>query len=205
MDRSCQPVETHVSLTVNSEVLDSFCLLTGSGFRVWIPAECTIRELLCGLLSIDAGYLRDRIQTIFLNSKAVDDPDTAIVTAGSTLALSAAMPGLAGATFRKGGRYAPMRHPISHNNENVGARAENKGDVTIELFNLLQQELGPRLLQRGIRIPGESLAKLLHRREKTLRTTILAAEVDGEPLGISALFDMDWADREVRFSVTRGS
>jgi hypothetical protein len=192
-----EPVETRLSLTVEGEVLDSFCSLTGSGFKVYIPSGCSIRELLCGQLGIDAGYLRDRIQTIFLNSKAVDNPDTAIVKAGSTLALSAAMPGLAGATLRKGGCYAPMRSPISHDNRNVGMSLQKPGDVTIKLFNLLQQELGPRLLQRGIRISGEPLAGLLHRRGKSLHSAIVVAELDGEPLELSTLFDTDWTNEEV--------
>jgi hypothetical protein len=66
MDGSVEPAETHLSLTVEGDVLDSSCLLTGSGFKVCFPSACKIRELLCGQLGIDAGYLRARIQTIFL-------------------------------------------------------------------------------------------------------------------------------------------
>jgi len=177
-------------------------LLTGGGFTFHIRSACTIRELLCAQLGIEPDYLQDRIQTIFLNSKAVDDPETAIVTAGSTLALSAAMPGLAGATLRKGGYYSAMRSSISHDNVNVESPAERAGDVTIKLFNLLQQELGPLLFERGIRFSGEAFADLLRRREATLRSAILTAEMDGEILPISALFDTDWTNREVCLRVT---
>ena len=40
-------VETRLSLIVVGPALRSFCLLTGSGFKVEIRAACTLREFLC--------------------------------------------------------------------------------------------------------------------------------------------------------------
>jgi len=190
--RGSAAVESRLSLTVRSEVFNSFCLLTGGGFRVWISSACTIRDLLCTQLGIEENYLRDRIQTILLNSKVVDDPGAAIVTAGSQLALSAAMPGLVGATLRKGGYYAPMRSSISHDNRNTQGSAERQGSVTIKLFNLLQQELGGSLLQKGIQIPGELLAGLLRRCNARLGSAIVTVVVDGELLPVAAFLKTDW-------------
>jgi hypothetical protein len=204
MSRGNASFESRIVLTVRSEVFNRFCLLTGGGFHVSIPSACTIRDLLCRQLSIEEDYLRDRIQTILLNSKVVDDPDTALVTAGSQLALSAAMPGLVGATLRKGGYYAPMRSTISlDDRSNTQDSTEGEGCVTIKLFNLLQQELGSVLLQRGIRIPGERLAGLFRRRKESFRSAIVTVEVDGERLPVSAFLEIDWTNRNLLLRVDR--
>ena len=201
MSRKNAAVESRIVLTVRSEVFNSFCLLTGGGFHVCIASACTIRDLLCRQLSIEEDYLRDRIQTILLNSKVVDDPDTALVTAGSQLALSAAMPGLVGATLRKGGCYAPMRSTISLDDRSNQDSNEGEGCVTVKLFNLLQQELGSVLLQRGIRIPGERLAGLFRRRKESFRSAIVTVEVDGERLPVSAFLVMEWTNRNLLLRV----
>ena len=62
-------------------------------------------------LGISESYLNERVQTIFLNGRAVDDLFGEVVGNNSTIALSAAMPGLAGAVFRKGGMLSSLRNP----------------------------------------------------------------------------------------------
>ncbi len=57
----------------------------------------SIRSLLCKQFGLDPDYVKNRIQTAFLDGKPVDDFDSAIVREGSVLTLSGAMPGLAGA------------------------------------------------------------------------------------------------------------
>ncbi|MBM4091944.1 MAG: hypothetical protein FJ276_21315, partial [Planctomycetes bacterium] len=91
-------VDTHLLLIVSDEAIRRFCLLTALGFNVEISAACTLRRFLCDRLQIEPDYLETRIQTVFLNFRAVDDPDAAMVTAGSTVGLSGPMPGIAGAT-----------------------------------------------------------------------------------------------------------
>lgn len=56
-----------------------------------------------GVLGLPHFYVEERIQTLLLNGLAVDDPDTAVLESGARLALSAAMPGVLGATLRRGG------------------------------------------------------------------------------------------------------
>jgi hypothetical protein len=73
--------------------------------------------------------------------------------------------------------------------------------VVLQFFNLLQRELGPRFLRRGILIPGRALRGLLARRWDSFRAGIVAAEVSGEPVAPSALLDMDWVNREVLLTV----
>ena len=86
----------NLSLTVASDRLSLFSPLLGQGFSLKVRTGCSIRELLCRQLGVRADYVDQRIQTIFLDGKTVDDVDTAMIRQDSTLALSAALPGLAG-------------------------------------------------------------------------------------------------------------
>jgi hypothetical protein len=197
MNDSFRELPTPIRLTVTNEVLERFCLLTGGGFRIHAQLGGSVRELLCGQLGIGPAYLDDRVQTIFLNGKVVDDPDTATVPAGATIALSAAMPGIAGIMLRRQSPYAPMRSQLSHDDRPGPLGAASEGELVLKLFNLLQRELGPAFLRRGILIPGRALGALLARRFAAFREGILAAEVAGEPVAASVLRDTDWTNREL--------
>jgi hypothetical protein len=191
----------HVLLTVEKGLLPAFCVLTGVGFAIRAAHGASLRELLCGRLGIDPGCLRDRIQTVFLNGRAVADPDSAVVTAGSTIALSAAMPGIAGAMLRKGRFHAPARSRPSRSSPDTRPASNEEGEVVVKLFNLLQQEIGGELLRQGIRIPGRAFGDLLDRRPRTFRSGVLAAEVDGRAVRPQVLFDTDWTRRDVLLEV----
>ena len=120
----------------------------------------SIRSLLCDQVGLDSEYVKNRIQTAFLNGKPVDDFDSAIVGEGSVLTLSGAMPGLAGATLRKGGFFSPMRASLSHQNES-GSGGEDEGWITVRVFNILLPELAPVLLSQGVFFSREEFAILL--------------------------------------------
>ena len=190
-----------LSLNVRGPAMRSFCLLTGNGFNVDIQTACTLRELLCGKLAIEPAYLETRIQIVFLNSKVVDDLTTAIVTAGSAVGLSGPMPGIAGAMLRKGSRLSSMRSSISHVTQNSQPATKQAGDVTVRLFNVLQQELGPSLLERGVCITGKVLADFLRRQMNTVRSAVNTAEMDGKAVPVSAVYTTDWTHREVHLRV----
>jgi hypothetical protein len=66
----------------------------------------SIKIILCTALGLDDNYVEDRIKTIFLDAIPVDNISTASVSDKSVLELSGAMPGLAGAALRRGGRLA---------------------------------------------------------------------------------------------------
>ena len=125
--------------------------LLSRGFYFPVTPGSTIRETLESQAGISPDYVKNRIQTVFLNGKAVDDMGTACVADGDTLSLSAAMPGLAGATFRKGGFYASFRKGISyHDRPDFSWSAE--GSIFIRLFNFVAREIGPLFLNAGIRL-----------------------------------------------------
>ena len=142
---------------------------------VWVEGRmgCSIRELLCRQVGVDSDYLDNVIQTVFLDGKPVDDVDSTFVEPGSTLALSAAMPGLVGATLRKGGLLAGFRHGISHENSRNGvSERQNSGRITVKLFNLVTKELGPLLLGRGVILQCSEV------RELVMSSGIVSAHVE---------------------------
>jgi hypothetical protein len=112
-------------------------------------------------LGVDPGYVKERITTIFLDGQVVDDLERAPLRDGSLLALSAAMPGLVGATLRRGGYYAAMRAAITHGAERAADGDGGERVVRVKLFNLLIAELGPVLLARGIVLARDEAAALL--------------------------------------------
>ena len=132
------------------------------GVRLRVAAGASVSDFLVDELGVDPEYVRSRITTVFLDGSVVDDMETAWLHQGSRLALSAAMPGLVGATLRKGGYYAAMRGAITLTEEQeVTPAAGQRVEVTVKLFNLLIEELGPQLLAHGIALsPTEALSYL---------------------------------------------
>ena len=142
------------------------------GVLVRVRLGWSIRSLLCEQLGLSPDYVKNRIQTAFLNGKPVDDFDAAVVGEGSVLTLSGALPGLAGATLRKGGFFSPMRASLSHQNES-GPRQEKEGFITMRIFNILLPELTPVLLGRGIYFSKENFASFLQELAPKDRTDYL--------------------------------
>lgn len=153
-----KPIE--INITLKKHAVQYFHLLLSKGFRIPFKPGCSIKDLLCRQLEIDETYVSRRIQTIFLNGKAVDDINTAMVSDKSTLALSAAMPGLAGAAFRTGGRYSAMRDSISYSAHEKRA-CEDSGLLELKLFNLVAREIGEMILLRGILVSGKDLCSVV--------------------------------------------
>jgi hypothetical protein len=152
-------MEQTLYLSVKKNGLHHFFSLFQQGVIITTPVGETIEDLLLNL-GIPPEYVENRIQTIFLNGEAVDDLGEAVVQDGSTVALSAAMPGLVGATLRRGGVYAPLRQSITFA---PGGEAipQQEGRIVLKLFNLLVPELGPLFLAQGVRQKGEELNRFL--------------------------------------------
>lgn len=120
------------------------------GIQVRVRDGTSLSEFLVDGLGVAPEYVRTRITTVFLDGSVVDDMDAARLHEGAVLALSAAMPGLVGATMRKGGYYAAMRGDITLEAEPGVTRASGQlVPVRVKLFNLLIEEIGPRLLDGG--------------------------------------------------------
>ena len=139
--------------------LPAFFLLLQQG--VWLSAQvgCSVLSLLTGQFGIDDNYINERITTLFLDGKAIDEPDASYIKDGSTLALSSAMPGLVGATMRRGGHLAAMRGGITYQAQQH--EEGGTGRVRIKLFNMVMIELGAIILNRGICLSNAELEHFL--------------------------------------------
>jgi hypothetical protein len=168
-------------LTINTKVRKSLLHLLESGLRLDVMVGCSLARLLCEQIGIPKDYLDNRIQTLFLNAKAVDNVDTATVADGAVIALSAAMPGLVGATLRKGGAFSGLRAAISQRDSDV-AEGLTRGSITLKLFNLVAQEMGPALLARGALYLGKSFGDYLD----TAAPPDLTIRLADQPLSIEA-------------------
>lgn len=149
-----------LNLKLEQHQLKAFFPLLQQGVTVPATVGCSLKSLLCDQLAIPADYVTDRITTVFLDNRPVDDLDHTLVQNGSRVTLSAAMPGLVGATMRRGGFYAALRQGISHATDRVEGTGE-RGVVRIKLFNLLLNELGPLILARAIIMKQGELNDLL--------------------------------------------
>jgi hypothetical protein len=140
---------TDICLNWTSDQLSPFHLLLQQGFMINTAVGSTIRAVVCDQVGVSDDYLDNRINTIFLDGKPVDDVDSTSVAPGSTVALSASMPGLVGAAMRKGGLISSFRGTISYKAD-TAVRETGEGTITIKLYNLVVKELGPIFLESGI-------------------------------------------------------
>jgi hypothetical protein len=190
------PYALSLSLVLDPAMLPEFYPFLQQGFLAVVQTGCSVRELLCYQFGIPDEYVRGRITTIFQNGRAIDDLDGAIVRDGSRLTLSAAMPGLVGATMRRGGYYAAMRGSITHR-ETGEAGQPGEGTIRMKLFNLLMAELGPIFLLRGIGVAASDLADFLARRPASFRKGCRRIQLNGAPLSPERLGEKDmFAGRE---------
>ena len=166
-----------LQLHVDASGLHLFYSLLEKGVVLTTRTGCTLRDFLCGQLGLSDDYLDQRVQTLFLDARPVDDVDKAVVRDGSILALSAAMPGLLGATMRKGGRYAAFRKDISQHDDECGI-CETSGRVTLKLFNMVAKEVGGGLLEGGVEVDGSDLQRIADRYPDEMNRRIKKARMD---------------------------
>jgi hypothetical protein len=190
-----------IYIVTTNELLPRFFKLLEQGFIVKTQTGCSIKNLLCEQLHIEEEYLDKRIQTLFLNGKAVDDAETAYIQDNATLALSAAMPGLVGATFRKGGTYAAMRNTISYNAE-ISNKDKGEARVKLKLFNMVLKELGPIFLTNGVWIRKEKFNEFLSRYLKEIKAAGSLIHLNDEKIDIDKLEQMNLKNTEIFLQVT---
>lgn len=177
-------------ISLHSRTPQDFELLLQSGFCVMCASGGSIREFLCIQMGVCGDYTQIRIQTIFLNGKPIDDLDTAIVHAGDHLAFSAAMPGVVGATMRRGGYYASMRESISlKTSDDVETQTGPDCFVHVRLFNFLARELAHIFLRQGVYVRGERFLEFLQKQNPPFFERLGSLSCNDEALPAAALPD----------------
>ena len=177
---------TRLRLHAPAEEVVSFSPLLQAGFFVTARTGCSVKTLLCSQFGIDEEYVTKRITTMFLDSRPVDKMESTLIRDGATLALSCAMPGLVGATLRRGGFYAAFREGISCKEDDSPALA-GIGMVKIKLFNLLIGELGPLFLGRSIIVPATALETLLKKASPGFLNSCYDVSCDGTMTTMTAV------------------
>jgi hypothetical protein len=158
----------------------SFSNLLQKGIIVRLAEATSVRDFLCQHLGIDPDFIEHVITTIFLNGKPVDNLDAARVANGDTLALSAAMPGLVGATMRRQGLVASFRSNISYLEPGRRELQAESAAIVLKLFNLMIEALGPALLKKGVLIRRGDWQDFLNRSGPGFWENCQAAKLNGQ-------------------------
>jgi len=185
-----------MKVTIETRSLRPFMRLLEEGVILQVPEGVSVREALVTHFALDPLYVENRVRTLFLNGKPVDDLDNTRVSNGSVLALSAAMPGLVGATMRRGGYYSAMRQRIDSITQPPETEKAS-GRVTFKLFNMVAQDLREALFQGGVRIPVERFQTFLNDQEEVLKTVCIRISADGSSVSFSELLSMTFNEDDV--------
>jgi hypothetical protein len=183
-----KPSTTRVSLTVDTDALAKFTTLLQGGFFLDVPQKTRISEILVSLPGFTQEYITKRVQTIFLGGLPADDVDQQLVGLDAVLAISAAMPGLAGAIFRKNGIHASLRTTA----EKVplkSPRTDAPIRIRLKLFNMIAVEKGEEILNNGCMISASSLKNFLTYRH-TLSSHIRERKINGQNHTLQELFSL---------------
>ncbi len=192
--------DINLSLYFTEKTIPRFFQILQKGFVIKAQVGCNVMDLFCEQFGLRPEYFEERVQTIFLDGNPVDDVHSAIVKAGSHIALSGAMPGLVGAVLRKGGFYASMRREISHR-EKGKPESRRDGMVFVKIFNILLKELGPAFLGKGIWVKGNEMEAFFEKQLEDFWTGFCLARIDGKELPSEELLAIKWSDRQVFLQV----
>ena len=174
-------VELEIDIIVSENVLPLFFELFSRGVFLIAQAGESLNDFTVNRLGIPKGYMENRVQTVFFNGKPVDKTETAIISDGDRIALSAAMPGLVGAVMRKGGFYSSLRDKISHK-ESVCAAGNGDALVSLKLFNVISRELGPLLLKNGVMMKGVCLTDIMEKHGDVLKVENHEVKLNGKTM-----------------------
>jgi hypothetical protein len=179
-----------IMFIVDEPIVAHFFLLLQQGVTIRSRVGCSFASFLREEIGADFETIK-KIQSVILDGKPVDDLESAMIKDGSVLALSAAMPGLVGATLRRGGAYSSFRSTITYH-ETGHECVQGRGLVQIKIFNLLMAKLGPTLLQKGVIIKSEDFIRFAAEQSEEFWLGCRRVSLDGEPLDAIELIDATW-------------
>lgn len=179
-----------IMFEVDGPLVSYYFMFLQQGVTVRTRTGCSVAAFLMEELGAGIETI-DKIQSVILDGSPVDDLESALVKDGSVLALSAAMPGLVGATLRRGGAYSSFRSGITYH-ETDGHHIPGEGFVRVKLFNLLMDELGPGLFKKGVFIESSIVRDFLKGQSEDFWRDCRRITLDGKPLVFGELPDSEW-------------
>ncbi len=193
-DAQASPCAEFPELILRHDAPEAFSVLLQGGFQMLIPQPCTVREFICELVGVCGDYAQKHIQTIFVDGKAIDDLDEAMLGSGSRLALSAALPGLVGATMRRRGFYSRLREGITHHAKTASETVENKPfRLQVRLFNAVGRDLAEIFLQYGVIVSATTLKTFLLSRPVMFFQNLRKASLNGSCLPVEPSETVSWS------------
>ena len=180
----------HLAFLVDEKILYHFFLLLQQGVMVKSRIGCSVLLFLQEQFGAGPDII-EKIQSIMIDGKPVDDIRSALIKDGTTLALSAAMPGLVGATLRRGGAYSSFRSTITYQ-ESGTTSTPSFGFVKIKLFNLLMEELGPKLLNNGILIRSIDFFNFVAEQDQEFWRGCRQITLNAKPIDAGQLQNPTW-------------
>lgn len=169
-------------LTLPPHALTGFASLLQHGILFPVERPVAVLPFLLKLPGFTAEYIEKTVQTIFINGVAADSLDREL-SSGFTLALSAAMPGLAGAIFRRQGVHGSLRSQPVVQKEATGPAA---GFITLKLFNSIATDRVQDLLHLGFLVHGKAFHNFAAMREGLFQLPAVA-EFEGRVVGFMEL------------------
>ncbi len=149
-----------VLLFVETGTIPRFTTLLQNGLYTTAPQGSSIGEFLVALPGFSKEYVDRSVQTIFLNGLPADSLHQQLFGKEAVLAISAAMPGLAGAIFRKCGQHASLRSKTAEDLTSTDIPL-SPVCVHLKLFNVIARERGRQLLEHGCKVSANSFKKFL--------------------------------------------
>ena len=159
-----------------------------AGFLFRCQVGQSIEDFLFRQLSLQKEFVEKKISTVFLDGQCVDAIALATLNNGSIMALSSALPGLVGATLRRGGFYACLRDSITYQKEDMPVGLQ-QGTTTIKLFNLLMEEMGPVFLGKGIIMDRSAVVSFFQARKEDFWKEINAVYLEGASVAPGKLME----------------
>lgn len=184
--------EAKLTITMPAGLRGLMRLLVSRGIRLEARTGMSVKNFLKEMLPADEDYLENKIQTIFMDGHAVDDTEQTRINAPCTIALSAAMPGVFGAAFRKKGIYSGMRAEYSQNPEAEKESFKDKTEtvpVTLKCFNQVAEDLGDALLGRGVNMDIKEFEKFWEPQQEVLEKNYVQIDLNGSQASASAVAD----------------
>ena len=150
-----------LTIIISADRIERFATVLQAGFSLSALKDTSLSTFLADLPGFTEDYITNRLQTVFLNGDALDDFDITFSADTCVLALSAAMPGLAGAIFRKSSPAAGLRKAVVRKK---GSEKTKKIDILVKYFNYIATEKGPDALSEGIVFTSADLSSFLELR-----------------------------------------
>jgi hypothetical protein len=171
-------------------------LQTGVVIRAMLP--CSIGDFLAALPGFSRDYIINRVQTIFFNGTAIDNLEDPLSGTTPTLALSAAMPGLAGAILRRNSRHAALRTQVATDS----SRQYGIAQVRLKLFNMIAEERGETLLAAGVDSTGAELLDFFSYNQPLLHS-ITRILFGGEELGCDEMIQRLKTTADIHLTIAK--